>query len=1167
MAGLHLRADTVIKADPNTVYSIGVQYASAPCSGTCDLSPSYNNYTVPAAFSITKITFNWNDPGGNNCDGFGHYGANISLRGDSTGVYIGSSNSIYMRCGGSGGPGELDFAGQAIPISFYLDFASFDGGIQGGGAVNISNVQIWGNYLSGGGATQIGLPILFIHGICDTPDSFLPAEMAVKSYLQANAPSAYPISKGQEYVIYYDEQNKYVRLQTPNYPTPTYSAISIPAGPPLSWPSDPIQPSQFFLMALDDPGIAGYQNFLPGRVTGQSIYQKGDELEHVIATIRSMTGAPRVLIVAHSMGGLDTRSYLEGLANPTFGGGVADQYQNDIAAFITLDTPHGGSSIAMEAETNPLLQSIFSLADPGCSSARSIDKSEMFPSGADQNNNGIPSLMPELNYQSGNAKPWPAALATTSIVSQWGIDAAGTSCAVLDGVLCVPGIVFGAPFTDDVVLANEQDLCSNIPCSHSNSSSTFTSVQNQFSSAFATPELQVTLLPTVCGILPTPLHLLECTGDASQTTSLLETIVLASAVVFPNQFEVTPSSISAGLGATGILFNSSAGDSTVWSILEGSNSGSITSSGANASYTAPTNAVAGTSIHVIAINGADPSQFAEATVTLAPSGSLASQSISVAPLPSPVVFGTLPITLDATATSQLPVTFSVSSGPATITKNNILTFTGTGTVVVAADQGGNATYAPAPEVTQSILVTNPGPGKLFNQTDSSSSSRYSNWQGNWYQLGTGYSGLLNSVDIFCDVSDGRGGVVSLTEFADSAYSTMTNQFQLSGINGNPSCGSQMAQIHFANLNIPVWSTRYYRLDTGSNNLYADVNILGTQSEGYSMDENWYYGEGVVFDYYQFYPWILSNFSRKPAIDWPAPATITYGTALSAIQLDASSSVAGTYTYSPIPGTVLSVGTKMLSVTFNPTDTTDYTSATATTQIIVNQAPLTVTAANISVVAGATSTQTVSQLMASYSSPGLTGIQLAATFSNVEVGFTVAGPGFSQNIPLFSNGTYFGNNLLAQVPVGAPTGAFTLTPYLIGPGTSNFSFTPIAGTLTITAPKQSLSINAANITVHAGATPTQYVAQLMASYSAPGLTGLQLEAMFSNVEVGFTVSVAGGSYNIPLFSYGTYYGANLLQQVPAGAPTGTFTLTPYIKGPGASKFTFTETPGSLTIAKP
>jgi hypothetical protein len=76
------------------------------------------------------------------------------------------------------------------------------------------------------------------------------------------------------------------------------------------------------------------------------------------------------------------------------------------------------------------------------------------------------------------------------------------------------------------------------------------------------------------------------------------------------------------------------------------------------------------------------------------------------------------------------------------------------------------------------------------------------------------------------------------------------------------------------------------------------------------------------------------FQQAPAINWATPAPIVYGTPLSATQLDASSPVAGSFTYSPVAGTVLNVGQQTLTATFAPTDTTNYIPATATVTLNV-----------------------------------------------------------------------------------------------------------------------------------------------------------------------------------------------------------------------------------------
>jgi len=67
------------------------------------------------------------------------------------------------------------------------------------------------------------------------------------------------------------------------------------------------------------------------------------------------------------------------------------------------------------------------------------------------------------------------------------------------------------------------------------------------------------------------------------------------------------------------------------------------------------------------------------------------------------VYGAAPISLKATASSGLTVSFKVVSGPATLS-GSTLTLTGTGTVTVEANQSGNTTYNAAAVVSQSFLV-------------------------------------------------------------------------------------------------------------------------------------------------------------------------------------------------------------------------------------------------------------------------------------------------------------------------------------------------------------------------------------------------------------------------------------------------------------------------------
>jgi hypothetical protein len=97
------------------------------------------------------------------------------------------------------------------------------------------------------------------------------------------------------------------------------------------------------------------------------------------------------------------------------------------------------------------------------------------------------------------------------------------------------------------------------------------------------------------------------------------------------------------------------------------------------------------------------------------------------------------------------------------------------------------------------------------------------------------------------------------------------------------------------------------------------------------------GKGVTVDRFDI-------IKATPIVTWPTPATINYGTALGATQLDATASVAGTFVYSPPSGSILGIGTNQaLNVAFVPTDTADYGTNAASTQISVASVTPAVTA--------------------------------------------------------------------------------------------------------------------------------------------------------------------------------------------------------------------------------
>jgi hypothetical protein len=115
------------------------------------------------------------------------------------------------------------------------------------------------------------------------------------------------------------------------------------------------------------------------------------------------------------------------------------------------------------------------------------------------------------------------------------------------------------------------------------------------------------------------------------------------------------------------------------------------------------------------------------------------QSITFPPIPN-AVYGAAPISLQATAGSNLPVTYTVT-GPAVLTgsptlQGQSLTITGAGTVTVTASQSGNTYYAAATPVVQSVTVA----PAVLNVTAQNASMAYGSAVPT---LQAGFSGFVN----------------------------------------------------------------------------------------------------------------------------------------------------------------------------------------------------------------------------------------------------------------------------------------------------------------------------------------------------------------------------------------------------------------------------------------
>jgi len=120
--------------------------------------------------------------------------------------------------------------------------------------------------------------------------------------------------------------------------------------------------------------------------------RKAGELKAVIDAIKLFTGAPKVIVVGHSLGGLAARAYIQGIGQNRQGATVG--YGGDVAALIMISTPNQGSVLA-NISGKP--------ESASCVIADTANLRDLQPAS---------ELLVQLN-----SRPWPAGTAVDSIVS------------------------------------------------------------------------------------------------------------------------------------------------------------------------------------------------------------------------------------------------------------------------------------------------------------------------------------------------------------------------------------------------------------------------------------------------------------------------------------------------------------------------------------------------------------------------------------------------------------------------------------------------------------------------------------------------------------------------------------------------------------------------------
>ena len=332
---------------------------------------------------------------------------------------------------------------------------------------------------------------------------------------------------------------------------------------------------------------------------------------------------------------------------------------------------------------------------------------------------------------------------------------------------------------------------------------------------------------------------------------------------------------------------------------------------------------------------------------------------------------------------------------------------------------------------------------------------------------------------------------------------------------------------------------------------------------------------------------------KPIITWSNPAAITYGTALAlgsqlnavAYTPDGTTVLTGDYTYNPSAGAILGASNNQtLSVTFTPSDTANYDTATKTVTVTVNPATLTVrpddkqrtyAAANpaltfsysgfvngesASVLSGSPSLSTAATQSSGVSDYPITvsqGTLTAAnyTFSMANGTLTVspavltvtaedksrsyggANPTFTASYSGFVNGES------SSVLTG--TAALTTTA-TAGSSVGNYPISASAGTLS--AANYTFSFSNGTLTV----TPVPLVVSADNKSRSYGAANPVLTASYNGFVNGDTTTVLSGS-------------ASLSTSAGPSSGLGTYPITASAGSLSAANYTFSFANGSLTVS--
>jgi len=360
------------------------------------------------------------------------------------------------------------------------------------------------------GQNPASRPLLFVHGFCGNASDWKPLLSPLYQQLPTNL---YP-SAAMYYVLYDSIRHSTTFLIDINGILWPVSESSIPST------------TRFFSIEFYDPNGKG--SGIDVDVVKISVLNKAYEISQVIKHITAITHIKDVIVVSHSMGGLDTRAYIENMASPgecydysqnkpdynastcNPGSGKA-AYADDVGDLITVDTPHAGTPFA-GANADKLLLLLLEQVLGKCLADDSTNKREL----ALQQDGGS-GLLEGLNYSgSAVAGVIPTKTQTPIQAVEDYFNDVATSWDGLSG------------YSDDAVLQPSQSIILNLPKSYTTASRQ--DVPIPFSSSDQGVNGTPACWKDALGLHFAVLHFMTCLGEQQRTQDAIASQINAHAI-------------------------------------------------------------------------------------------------------------------------------------------------------------------------------------------------------------------------------------------------------------------------------------------------------------------------------------------------------------------------------------------------------------------------------------------------------------------------------------------------------------------------------------------------------------------------------------------------------------------------------------------------------------